>query len=60
VILTVDDFLLELFDYVTCLISFVNSENELWADIYSKIKKAKQAYLAHLKHFSSEVLSRNI
>jgi len=48
VILTIDDFQLEWFDYVTCLISFVNSENGLWADIYSNIKKAKQAYLAHI------------
>jgi hypothetical protein len=58
--LTIDDFQVELFDNATCMGSFGNSENELWADIHSKIKKAKQAYLADIKHFSSEVLSRNI
>ena len=58
--LTIDDFQLERFDNATCMGSFVNSENELWADIHSKIKKAKEAYLAYIKPFSSEFLSRNI
>jgi len=37
--LTTDDFQLERFDNVTCLESFVNSENEMWADIHSKSRK---------------------
>ena len=41
--LTVDDFELERFDNLTVLGLFVNSENEVWADIHSTIKIAKQA-----------------
>jgi len=58
--LTIDDFQLECFDNITYFGSFVSSENEMWAYIHSKIKKAKQAYLAHIILINSEVLSRNI
>lgn len=37
--LTIDDFQLERFENVTCLGSFVNSENETWTDINSKPRK---------------------
>jgi hypothetical protein len=59
--LTRDDFQLERFDNVTCWGPFVNSENPCVIIIYSfQNQESKQAYLAHVTLFSSEVLSRNM